>query len=162
MKYVLSIVLIILAFQLYGQDTTKILSRYRIVESFHGKENYSDFEQKRKGVIFIHYNKDSKLYLSNISLDSGSFSTGLLTLLENDTIYINTTKRLKVKSVYNWLFTNSYDKEKGNAKINLIEEDSNYGKIFTMTIFLKDNEEIVYKGFIIDKINDFIIPKTIF
>ena len=160
MKYVLLIIIISIS-KLYGQDTTKILSKYRIVESYHGKENYSDFEQKRKGVIFIHYNKDAKLYLSNISIDSGSYSTGLLTLLKNDTIHISNTKRIKVKSIYDWLFTNSYDKVRGRAKIDLIEEDSNYGKIFTMTIFLKDNDEIVYKGFKMDKINDFIIPKTI-
>lgn len=144
----------------FSQDTSKIIYKYRIIESWHDGQVLSSFDQERKGELFIHYNKKNQLCLSNISMRSGSYSTGLLTQLKRDT-FIKNGKR-GINSSYNWSYYNTYDKDKGAAKVHLTEEETNYGMTFKMVIHLSKTSKIIYKGLKIESANEYIIPKTIF
>ncbi len=147
---------------LLGQDTSKIVSKFRIVESMHNKRILSDFDQERKGVIYIHYNKENVLHLSNISLKDASFSTGELLNIKIDSTFSSYKKLIKTKAQYTWNYSNSYNKKKGSALVTMIEETTNYGNTFQMTMSLGKNNKIIYKGFKIDETTQYIIPKTIF
>lgn len=158
---------IILAFllsytSLSAQDTAKIVAKFRIVESIHNGRLLSAFEQERKGVIYIHYNKENILELSNISLKNASYSTGRLTNKMTDSVFSSNYKLVKIKSQYNWKYFNSYNNKKGSAIITLIEESTNYGNAFQLIMILGKNNKIIYKGFKIDETSQYVIPKTIF
>lgn len=144
----------------FGQDTAKIISKYRIVESWHDNQVLSSFDQERKGELYIHYNQKNQLSLSNISVQSDAYSTGPISLLKADT----TEKNGKhfFTSNYRWAYYNSYDKHTGIAIVNLIEDETNYGLTFKMELVLNKRSKIIYKGFRIDETNEYIIPKTIF
>lgn len=159
-KIKLIIVLVFLNNSLYSQDTSKIISRYRIIESWHDGQDLSNFDQERKGELHIHYNQKNQLSLSNISVQSGTYSTGPISLIKADT----TEKYGKhiFTSNYWWTYHNSYDNDKGVAMIHLTEEETNYGATFRMELVLNKRSKIIYKGFKIDTINEYIIPKTIF
>lgn len=144
----------------FSQDTSKIISKYRIIESWHDGQVLSSFDQERKGELFIHYNQKNQLCLSNISMKSGSYSTGLLTQPKRDTAIINDNSL--INSYYIWSYHNTYDKNKGVAKVHLTEEETNYGMTFKMVINLSKNSKIIYKGFKVSPSNMYIIPMTIF
>lgn len=143
-----------------AQDTSKNISRYRIIESWHDGKDLSSFDQERKGELYIHYNQKNQLSLSNISVQSDTYSTGPISLIKADT----TEKSGKhiLTSNYRWAYYNSYDKQTGIAIVNLIEEETNYGLTFKMELVLNKRSKIIYKGFKIDATNEYIIPKTIF
>ncbi len=157
MKYLLLILFIYSSNSLLCQDTSLIISKYKIVVSIHGNENFSKFDQDRQGYLIFHYDKLNNLNLTNISVESGSYSTGKIYLIANKIL-----KDSAIQSLYKWDFRNSYDKEKRTVKINLSEQKTNYGYNFVMTLFLAKNEKLIYKGFKVDKSNQYIIPKTIF
>ena len=144
----------------FGQDTAKIISKYRIVESWHDNQVLSSFDQERKGELYIHYNQKNQLSLSNISVQSGTYSTGTIILIKADT----TEKYGKhiFTSNYWWTYHNSYDNDKGVAMIHMTEEETNYGLTFKIELVLNKRNKIIYKGFKMDAINEYIIPKTIF
>lgn len=163
MKFILSLVLIILFPPLFCQDTSKIISKYRIVDSWHNGNFLSSFDQERKGELCIHYDQKNQLSLSNISVQDSSYSTGKLVELKFNNAFNLNKSKTKSQVQYLWYYSNSYNKNKGVAKITLIEEETNYGRAFQMTIIHnKNKEKIVYKGFKIDESNQYIIPKTLF
>jgi len=156
-KYLLLILFICTSNSLLCQDTSLIISKYKIVVSIHGNENLSKFDQDRQGYLIFHNDKFNDLNLTNISFDSGSYSTGRIYSVGDKTLTDSS-----IQSTYKWNFRNSYDKETGSVSIKLSEQKTNYGYNFEMILFLANNEKIIYKGFKVDESNQYIIPKTIF
>ena len=156
MKYTLLITLIIAVAQLYGQDTAKILSKYRIIKSYHSNENLSKFDQERKGYLLFHYDKLKQINLTNMSYESGSYSTGSLQSI---------SKRFNVDStistIYKWNFRNSYNKEKGAITFKLIEKKTNYGTEFIFKGTLKDGSTLLYSGYKETHTPNYVIPETL-
>ena len=158
-KINITLLLLLIIKTFYAQDTSKIVSRFRILESWHDGKDLTSFDQERKGELCIHYDQKNQLSLSNISVQSGSYSIGILTQLKKDTVVKNGKKN--INSSYKWNYHNTYDKEKGVAKVNLIEEETNYGMSFKMELYLSNTNKIIYKGLKIESGNEYIIPKTI-
>lgn len=150
------IINLIFSFSLYAQDTVRIIAKYKILESIHGNDNLSKFDQDRQGYIFIHYDKFNKLNLSNVSFDSGSFSTGPIYLISDSTKLDSS-----VQKTYKWNFRNSYDKIKGSIIFKLTEKKTAYRTEFTFKSKLKDGTFLFYKGYKETNSPTYIIPETV-
>ncbi len=151
------IISLLFSFVLYAQDTTRIIAKYKIIESFHGDDNLSKFDQDRQGYIFIHYDKFNKLNLSNVSFDSGSFSTGPIYLISD-----STKSDGSIQKIYKWNYRNSYDKAKGTIIFKLAEKRTSYGIEFTFNGKLMDSTILFYKGYKETDGQTYVIPETIF
>ncbi len=150
------IINLIFSFSLYAQDTVRIIAKYKILESIHGNDNLSKFDQNRQGYLILHYDKFNNLNLTNVSFNSGSYSTGPIYLI-SDTIKLDSS----VQKTYKWTFRNSYDKIKGSIIFKLNEKKTDYRTEFTFKSKLKDGTILFYKGYKETNSPTYIIPETI-
>lgn len=141
----------------FSQDTSVIISKYQIHSSIHGKNDESKFDQNRQGYLLIHYDKFNNLNLTNISFDSGSYSTGTIHLVSD-----STKSDGSIQKIYKWDFRNSYDKAKGTIIFKLTEKRTAYGIEFTFNGKLMDSTILFYKGYKEADSQTYIIPETIF
>ena len=138
------------------QDLTRIISKYQIISSIHGKNDESKFDQDRKGYLLFHYDKLKQINLTNMSYESGSYSTGRL-----QTISKRYNADSTISTIYKWNFRNSYDKEKGAITFKLIEKKTNYGTEFIFKGTLKDGSTLLYRGYKETDTTNYVIPETI-
>jgi hypothetical protein len=156
MKYILLMITLALLISEKCQDTTSIFSKYRIIKSIHANDNLSKFDQDRKGYLLFHYDKLKQLNLTNISYESGSYSTGRL-----QTISKRVNADSTISTIYKWNFRNSYDKEKGAITFKLIEKKTDYGTEFIFKGTLKDGSTLLYRGYKETDTPNYVIPETI-
>lgn len=156
MKYILLMITSALLTSGKYQDTTSIFSKYRIIKSIYANYNLSKFDQDRKGYLLFHYDKLKQINLTNISYESGSYSTGKL-----QTIFKRINADSTISTIYKWNFRNSYDKEKGAITFKLIEKKTNYGTEFIFKGTLKDGSTLLYRGYKETDTPNYVIPETI-
>ena len=155
-KIFISLVLISIFSNVESQDTTTIISKYQIRSSVHGKINESKFDQDRKGYLLFHYDKLKQINLTNMSYESGSYSTGKL-----QTIFKRINTDSTISTIYKWNFRNSYDKEKGAITFKLIEKKTDYGTEFLFKGTLKDGSTLLYRGYKETDTPNYVILETI-
>ncbi len=156
MKYILLMITSALLTSGKCQDTTSIFSKYRIIKSIHANDNLSKFDQDRKGNLLFHYDKLKQINLTNMSYESGSYSTGRL-----QTISKRYNADSTISTIYKWNFRNSYDKEKGTITFKLIEKKTDYGTEFIFKGTLKDGSTLLYRGYKETDSPNYVIPETI-
>jgi hypothetical protein len=155
-KIFISLVLISIFSNVDSQDTTTIISKYQIRSSVYGKINESKFDQDRKGYLLFHYDKLKQVNLTNMSYESGSYSTGRLQKISS-----TVKKDSTLTTVYKWDFKNSYNKQKGTMNFKLTEKKTNYGTEFIFKGTLKDGSTLLYRGYKETDTPNYVIPETI-
>ena len=151
------IITLLFSFSLYAQDTARIIAKYKILKSIHGNDILSKFDQDRQGYLLFHYDKLKQINLTNMSYESGSYSTGRLQILSK-TVKEDST----LTTIYKWNFRNSYNKEKGIMTLMLTEKKTKYGTEFTFKGISKDKSTLEYSGYKETDLPNYVIPEAFF
>ena len=148
MKNKLFLVLIIIT-SICNISFSQFQEKYRITEFSDNGKDYSD-EAVKNGVTFIFSQKTetSDFYFKNLWANKGSFSTGKIKVLETK-MYEETEETIATEmTLFEWNYSNSYDDNKGNAKVLFIRFIEDKIEKFKCEIYIESSDVLMkYSGY---------------
>ena len=148
MKNKLSLVLIILT-SICNTSFSQFQEKYRVTEFNDNGKDYSE-EATKNGVtlIFSQKTETSDFYFKNLWVNTGSFSIGKMKVLETK-MYEETEETIAGEmTLFEWHYSNSYDKNKGTAKVLFVRYMEDKIEKFKCEIYIESSDELlIYSGY---------------
>jgi hypothetical protein len=148
MKNKLFLVLIIIT-SICNISFSQFQEKYRITEFSDNGKDYSD-EAVKNGVTFIFSQKTetSDFYFKNLWANKGSFSVGKIKVLETK-MYEETEETIAAEmTLFEWNYSNSYDDNKGTAKVLFIRFIEDKIEKFKCEIYIESSDVLLkYSGY---------------
>lgn len=148
MKKFILISIIAFPLLLFGQTEQKeILAKYLITE---GEKNNKDITSilTKAGAYTVFYTvgDDKSLHLANIWLNSKTQSYGLMSNIRSEKIEESDEYYQTDIFYFDWQYTNTYDDESGNAKVEAFTIHKPEGTFFIIEILTDNLDKTIYKG----------------
>ena len=148
MKNKLCLVLIILT-SICNISFSQFQEKYRVTEFYDNGKDYSEEALINEvTLIFSQKTETSDFYFKNLWVNTGSFSIGKIKVLETKK-YEETEDALAGEmTFFEWYYSNSYDNNKGTAKVLFVRFVEDKIEKFKCEIYIESSDELlIYSGY---------------
>lgn len=148
---IFSVVIIVSGLTINAQSTDQnIIAKFIILDV---TDNGRTRIMKDEAFFVFYQNGDGKIYLANVWPDAGSQSYGPIYRISEEEAEETMDTYKTFTSYFNWSYANSYDDNRGTAKIALTKVYKPQGIIFSLAMITEDLDVSVYKGYMENSLN---------
>jgi hypothetical protein len=155
MKKLLLISIIAYPLLLFGQiEQKETLAKYIITEGEINNKDITSILTKAGAYTVFYTLADESLHLANVWSNSNTQSYGPMSNISSEKIE-ETDEYYETDIFYfDWHYTNTYDDESGNAKVEASTIQKPEGIFFIIEIFTDNLDKFIYKGYMEGTLNN--------
>lgn len=147
-KTTFTILIIIFPILFFGQNNKqKTLSKFIISDATRNGIDMTETILNQRGYIVFYTNDSNNLFMANAREKKDTQSFGRLYNTEHNELK-ETYESFEADIFhFNWRYINSYDTDRGTAKVELMKIYKPQGVIFKIKIITENLDVLVYKGY---------------
>lgn len=136
---------------LYSQQDQQVLAKFVVLEANLNGVDYTDWALNKGNYLIFFLNEYNKLCFSNIT--DGEQSHGLISNMKHQEIEETHTTYGADHYTFRWSYSNTYDKKKGSALVELMKIYKEQAVAFEIKMVAENMDIITYKGYMEGSIN---------
>ena len=136
---------------LYSQKKQKELVRFVVLEANFNGTDYTDWALNKGNYLVFFLNEYDKLCFSNVT--DGEQSHGLVLNIKHQEIEATNTIYAADHYTFRWGYSNTYDKKKGSALVELTKLYKEQAVAFEIKMVTENMDILIYKGYMEGSVN---------
>ncbi len=136
---------------LYSQKKQQELVRFVVLDANFNGVDYTDWALNNSNYFIFFLNEYNKLCFSNVT--DGEQSYGLTSNIKHQEIEATETTYAADHYTFRWGYSNTYDKKKGSALVELIKIYKEQAVAFEIKMVTENMDVLIYKGYMEGSVN---------